>query len=314
MADPDELIRQGQAWLRLIEAIDALLAQAGPPNDPVVLEAARQRAEQRLQEIIAGSTPAIAAQIAAAGNGAAGSGPNGALSDERLARALQILTTEHFNLQTARSIAATEASSRSGLYLSILSNVLVVLAFIGQISQLGTAFFVFALILFPALFFLGLVTFNRVLQSALEDILYLRGMNRIRHFFGETAPEIRDYFILSSADDSASVNRDLGVQAVWWQVFLTMPGMVAVVNSLLAGVFVGLLGYQFASLALPGAFLVGFGAFLLVLIAFYRYQWITWGNAQRRVRALFPSDPAAGRTHGPAAAAARPNPNIPGGP
>src|SRR5512135_375168 len=53
-------------------------------------------------------------------------------SDALQARILQCLTTEHFVLQTGRSMTVADASSRSILFLSTISSTLIVLAFIGQ--------------------------------------------------------------------------------------------------------------------------------------------------------------------------------------
>ncbi|MBV8300430.1 MAG: hypothetical protein JOY68_00725 [Candidatus Dormibacteraeota bacterium] len=58
----------------------------------------------------------------------------------------------------------------------------VALAFIGQVSNLGTPFFVFAFVLLPALFFVGVVTFERVLQTSKEDGLLAMRINRLRRF------------------------------------------------------------------------------------------------------------------------------------
>jgi high-affinity nickel permease len=49
---------------------------------------------------------------------------------------------------------------------------LVALAFAGQASNTGLM--VFGLVILPVLFFLGLVTFARVLQSSIEDALHRR--------------------------------------------------------------------------------------------------------------------------------------------
>src|SRR6266545_6472093 len=83
---------------------------------------------------------------------------------ESLRAAVTFATTEHFTLQTARSTTVTEASSRALGFLAVLSSSLIALAFIGQMSELGTAFYVFALVLLPALSFIGLVTFQRLAQ------------------------------------------------------------------------------------------------------------------------------------------------------
>ena len=62
---------------------------------------------------------------------------------------LQMMTTEHYNLQSGRSLALSEANGRAGLFLGKVSSSLIALAFVGNIThvgtQLGTAFFVFAL-------------------------------------------------------------------------------------------------------------------------------------------------------------------------
>jgi len=201
---------------------------------------------------------------------------------------LQIMTTEHYNLQSGRSNSIADTSSRANLFLSTVSMTLIALSFIGQISQLGTPFFIFSFILFPSLLFLGFVTFDRVLQSAIEDIIYARGINRIRHFYGELAPEIKEYFVLSTHDDETSAYNNMGTKATWWQVFLTTPGTIAVINGILAGVFVGLLVYQLFQLTLVGCIITAIVVCSTVIVILHRYQWVTWGNAQRNLKSLFP--------------------------
>ena len=81
-------------------------------------------------------------------------------------------STEHFNLQTARALTVSEANGRASIYLAALSSNLIALAFIGQMSRLGVAFYAFALILLPVLAFVGTVTFLRLVQSSVEDIAF----------------------------------------------------------------------------------------------------------------------------------------------
>lgn len=210
--------------------------------------------------------------------------------EKNLPAIMQMMTTEHYNLQSGRSITVSEAVGRSSLFLSTVSTTLVAVAFVGQIAQLGTAFFVFSLVIFPSLFFLGLVTFQRVLQISLEDIVYARGINRIRHLYIEIAPQMREYFVLSTSDDAASVYGDLAMKSEWWQLYLTIPGMIGVINSLLVGVFFGLLVAFLLKLTLVLCVIVGLVAFFIVLIAFYRYQWSTWGRAENALVSRFPKD------------------------
>jgi hypothetical protein len=101
---------------------------------------------------------------------------------ESLRAAVTFATTEHFTLQTARSTTVAEASSRGLGFLAVLSSSLIALAFIGQMSELGTAFYVFALVLLPSLSFIGLVTFQRVAQITSEDIAYAQRIAGLREF------------------------------------------------------------------------------------------------------------------------------------
>ena len=93
--------------------------------------------------------------------------PTGA---ERQQHIVQIVTTEHFTLQTGRGITVAEANGRVGVYLSTVSTTLVALAFIGQMSHLGPAFYLFGLILFASVFFLGLFTFARCAGHAWNGV------------------------------------------------------------------------------------------------------------------------------------------------
>ena len=76
-----------------------------------------------------------------------------------------VMTTEHFVLQTARSAGITETVGRAAIYLAAVSSGLIALAFVGQLSRLGAAFYVFGLVLLPTLAFVGVTTFDRALRN-----------------------------------------------------------------------------------------------------------------------------------------------------
>src|SRR5215471_15479530 len=158
---------------------------------------------------------------------------------------VSIMTTEHYNLQTGRAMTISDANGRASLFLGTVSTSLVALAFVGGLSRsgagVGQAFYLFGLVLFPSLAFLGLVTFERVLQSGIEDLRYARGINRIRHLYQEHAPEMRPYFVLSAHDDEVGVMGNSAMHWGVWQTFLSTAGMIAVINSVIVGAFVGLL-------------------------------------------------------------------------
>ena len=169
-------------------------------------------------------------------------------------------TTEHFNLQTARALTVSEANGRASIYLAALASNLIALAFIGQMSLLGTAFYSFALILLPVLAFVGTVTFLRLVQSSVEDIAYAHRIALVRSFYLRVAPELEPYLV---------VLRRPAFQGApgAWQLTLTAAGMVAVVNSVVVAACAGLVlevaGVN--SLAIPVATgaVIGVGAYSL---------------------------------------------------
>ncbi len=117
---------------------------------------------------------------------------------------MQALTTEHTALQSARSATISESASRSAVYLTTLSSAVVVLALVVQVSRLGQAFFVFAFAILPVVFFLGLVTFGRLLQTGVEDVFYARAISRIRSVYSEIDPTRADCFAETTVDQVGS--------------------------------------------------------------------------------------------------------------
>jgi hypothetical protein len=186
----------------------------------------------------------------------------------RLGPAATFATTEHFNLQTARATTVSEANGRASIYLAALSGNLIALAFIGQMSRLGAAFYAFALILLPVLAFVGVVTFVRLVQSSIEDLAYAHRIALLRSFYMRVSPELEPYLVIArpAASEPTPAHGD-GLAPSAWQLTLTAAGMVAVVNSVVVAACAGLvleaLGVH--SLAIPVAVgaVIGVGAFAL---------------------------------------------------
>jgi hypothetical protein len=197
-----------------------------------------------------------------------------------------IITTEHYNLQTGRSMTVADANGRCTLFIGAVSGALIAIAFTGQVSRMGTAFYVFSLVLLPSLFLMGLITFERVLQSGIEDLTYARGITRIRRLYLEYAPQLRPYFLLAADDKRRRPMLKVGIHPSWWQVFLTAAGMIAAINSVLAGVFVGLLLSALLSFPLLVCTSAGVVTFLVSLGLHQRYQWGQWRRLEQDLAAL----------------------------
>ena len=197
-----------------------------------------------------------------------------------------IITTEHYNLQTGRSMTVADANGRCTLFIGAVSGALIAIAFTGQVSRMGTAFFVFSLVLLPSLLLMGLITFERVLQSAIEDLTYARAIMRIRSLYLELAPQLRPYFVLAADDERRRPRLKVGLHPSWWQVFLTTAGMIAALNSVLVGVFVGLLLSALFTFPLQVCTSVGVVSFLVSLSLHQRYQWGQWRRLEQDLAAL----------------------------
>ena len=186
---------------------------------------------------------------------------------DRLGAAVSCATTEHFNLQTARSITVSESNGRASIYLAALSSNLIALAFVGQISRLGTAFYAFALILLPVLAFVGVLTFQRLVQSSIEDIAYAERIGRLRGFYLQLAPELEPYVVVLRGRQAQAMVHGERLAPSAWQLTLTTAGMVAVVDSVVMAACAGLLllavGVASLALAIAAGALIGAAALSL---------------------------------------------------
>jgi hypothetical protein len=153
----------------------------------------------------------------------------------------------------------------------------------------GTAFYAFGLVLLPTLAFTGLVTFERALQSGIEDLRYARRIALLRGYYLDEAPELTPYLLSvleqQQTDLPQPPPRDdvkqhpLRVQGLWgggWQGYRTVAGMIAVITAVLAGSAVGLLIAIVSDHSLAAALATGGAAAVAALAALMRYQASTW--------------------------------------
>ena len=190
-------------------------------------------------------------------------------------RALQILTTEHWSLLTARSLVYNEAFSRGGMFLAFLSATLLVLGLISTATAFSDGFLIVAALILSLDLFVGLATLGRINGASEEDIRYLQGMNRLRHAYHEIVPGLEDYFITSRYDDFDSVIGFYGpgTQASAVPGLLhgltTMPVLVSVICCAIGAVLSGIIilltvrDPRIAGVVAALVFVLLFGAFAI---------------------------------------------------
>ena len=201
--------------------------------------------------------------------------------------ALQILATEHWSLLSTRSLTWNESFSRTTMFLSTLSGSIVAMAVVAQASSFGRESLWFVLALLAIALTLGLGTFARLLDVNREDVLWVRGMNRLRKAYVELAPDLGQYLIASTNDDEAGVLRTLGAKAnvspLYHHVLMTTPAIVAVID---AGITAAVLACVSLLAGLPmvatSALSLGGFASMAILLLRWQLRATDFGNTRKR--------------------------------
>jgi len=190
-------------------------------------------------------------------------------------RAITILSTEHWSLLSARSLAYNEAFTRGGMFLTFLSMSFVALALLSQAMSFGDEFLIVAAVVLAFDLVIGLTTYGRISAANVDDLRAVHGMARIRHAYTEIAPIVSPYFTAATHDDMASVITaygsppSTGIGLVLYGV-TTSGGMIGLITSMVGGVLasvlslmLGVSGGQPVVIGVVG-FAVFFGAILIL--------------------------------------------------
>jgi len=174
---------------------------------------------------------------------------------ESSARRAQFLATEHWSLLATRSMSWNESFSRTSMFLTSLSTATVALALVGSATGFGPEFVVFAVVVLSITLFLGVATFVRLTQVNNEDFYWVAGMNRLRGVYARLEPGIEDEFVTGTTLDVPGFALSYAaMQVTGWSplhFFVTTPGVVGVICSVLAGVVAGLFTLQVAPAMTP---------------------------------------------------------------
>ena len=199
---------------------------------------------------------------------------------------ITLLTTEHYNLGMQRAATISEVNGRASIFIGAVSAGLIALGFEGAGSRHSAGSTVFAALVLTPLLFLGLVTFGRCLQIAIDDWEFSVRIMRLRAAYAQLVPELAG--LLAEADtDEAEVSMFAGRwQAL--QKMLSVAGSMAVISSVVLGADAGAVAYGLSA-SLFAALLAGTAAGTVLMFATGRYQWGRWcvaSSAPARTSAL----------------------------
>src|SRR6185295_7962984 len=191
-------------------------------------------------------------------------------SQEPSSAFISALTTEHYVLQSAISANTSEVGTRASLYLFSLSSSLVALGFASRSAEL---FVPFVAIVLPALFILGIFTAVRLVDSNLEGMLYLDCIARIRRYYRTLGPKAAEHFAAETGRWPENRSWPALRMGPFVGLITTTSSMVALLNSIVAGVGVAMLAGGLLQQRRPlVASLIGAGVALVSMAVFFVYQ------------------------------------------
>ncbi|MEE2569411.1 hypothetical protein V1638_08360 [Pseudarthrobacter sp. J64] len=154
----------------------------------------------------------------------------------------QLLATEHWGLLASRSTAQAEVLTRISMFLMFTSASLVSLALVGQATGFTGMFLMLAIIVIAIDALMGLLTQQRVMNVAMEDLMYVLAMNRLRAAYVELDPGVARYLMASAHDDEAGAGRTydfFGSRTDFSQVSGSSAMFMTAANSTLLGILAG---------------------------------------------------------------------------
>ena len=214
------------------------------------------------------------------------------LSDPRV---ITLLTTEHWSILTARSLAYNEAFVRAGMFLTFLSMSFVALGLLSQATGFERDFLTIAALVLAFDLVIGLTTFGRILGANVDDLRAVHGMARIRHGYTQIAPIVARYFTSPVHDDVASVNMSYGppspsmIGDVLYG-FTTSAGMIGLIVAMITGVLVTILGLL---IGINAGIAIWIGVVTAIIVISGLFAWVFFGvsREQSALESLFPAPP-----------------------
>jgi len=211
-------------------------------------------------------------------------------------RTISLLTTEHWSLLSARSLAYNEAFVRAGMFLTFLSMSFVALALVAQAMTFGRDFLAVAALVLTFDLLIGLTTVLRMNGANLDDLRANHGMARIRHAYTQITPIVAPYFTTPTYDDIDAVTTVYGtisdrLLGQFLYGLSTSSGMIGLIVGMVGGVLATVLAML---LGVGGGASIWIGAAggVVVLAALFAYTGMAILREQARFTANFPTPKA----------------------
>jgi hypothetical protein len=211
-------------------------------------------------------------------------------------RTITLLTTEHWSLLSARSLAYNEAFVRAGMFLAFLSTSFVALALLAQAMSFGTDFLAVAALILAFDLVIGLTTFLRMNGANLDDLRANHGMARLRHAYTQITPIVTPYFTTPTHDDIDTVTTVYGpisdrLLGQFLYGLSTSNGMIGLIVAMVAGVLATVLA-MLAGVDGSASIWIGVAGAVIALAGLFAVTGSAIVREQARFTALFPKPSA----------------------
>lgn len=167
----------------------------------------------------------------------------------------QLLASEHAGLLSARTTIQSELLTRVTIFLTLVSAGLLSIALIGNATDFEPPFPQVAVVILAFEVTVGVLTQLRVINAAMDDMVLVLGLNRIRAGYLQLDPGIQPYLVTGTSDDLRGVNDTYypaGRTPARSHVAASSMTMISVVNGALCGALAAA-----ACVALGGPVLLG---------------------------------------------------------
>jgi len=156
------------------------------------------------------------------------------------------------------------------MFVTTLSSATLALSLIGSVTDVGEPFLTFAFAVLPAVAILGFITFFRVLESSVEDMVYAAAIEPIRRAYFALEPDRADELFLLQGTSALS---EMGVTARGRrQLWFTTASTIGSVNSVFVGVIVALGLDGVAGMPIAAAVPVGIVVSLVSVMVHFNEQ------------------------------------------
>lgn len=202
---------------------------------------------------------------------------------------VQFMIAEYEALRDSRNTILETIDRRVNYFLTAVSGATVALTLIGQLSGMSESFLFSSLIVLSLLFLLGTFLFLRAVEIHIANYVYVRGMNRVRRYFVDSAPDLKRYLILPVSDDVPAFNTVGFFLSKAPSRIIDLTSMIAAISSFIASVAVTGGAALYFSLPTSVSLSIGLLVFIVVFSIYRVYENGRLRRAERATPVEFPS-------------------------